>query len=136
MNLTRPAAIWDSKPDAPNCGAAAVRERRSAPNKGEDPMIVSSVRARIAKDTQGALQWSEAIAKYVAQKTGGEVEVLVRIGATQDVVWLQRFPDLAAFEKAEEKVQSDAGYWKRIKEAETKGFFDVLNVEAGIWRGL
>jgi hypothetical protein len=95
-------------------------------------MIVSSVRARIAKDPQGAREWAQAIAKYVTQKTRGEVEVLIRIGATQDVVWLQRFPDLAAFEKAQEMVQSDAGYWKRIKEAETKGFFDVPNLEAGI----
>jgi hypothetical protein len=99
-------------------------------------MIVSSVRARIAKDTQGALQWSQAIAKYVAQKTGGEVQVLARMGATQDIVWLQQFPDLAALQKAQEKVQSDAGYWERIKEAETKGFFDLPNVEAGFWRAL
>jgi hypothetical protein len=57
-------------------------------------MIVSSIRARIAKDTPGALAWANEVAEFVKKKTGNEIEVLMRIGATQDIVWLQRFPDL------------------------------------------
>lgn len=99
-------------------------------------MIVSSVRARVAKDVPGALGWAQEIAKFVQKKTGNEVEVLARTGATQDIVWLQRFQDLASYEKGQESIQSDPEYWKRIKEAESKGLFDVPKVEAGIWRKL
>ncbi len=99
-------------------------------------MIVSSVRARIAKDTPGALEWAQGIAEFVKKKTGNEIEVLVRVGATQDVVWLQRFPDLSAYEKSLEAVQSDPDYHARVKAAQDKGFFDTPNVEAGIWRQL
>ncbi|UCE85592.1 MAG: NIPSNAP family protein [Deltaproteobacteria bacterium] len=99
-------------------------------------MIVSSVRARIVKDTPGALAWANEVAEYVKKKTGNEIEVLVRIGATQDVVWLQRFPDLSAYEKSSETVQSDPDYHARVKKAQDKGFFDSPSVEAGIWRSL
>jgi hypothetical protein len=97
-------------------------------------MIVSSVRACIVKDTPGALEWAHAIAAYVKKKTGNEVEVLVRMGATQDVVWLQRFSDLAAYGKSLDAIQSDPGYQSRVKAAQNKGFFDAPSVEAGIWR--
>jgi hypothetical protein len=97
-------------------------------------MIVSSVRARIVKDNPGALEWAHAIAAYVKKKTGNEVEVLVRIGATQDVVWLSRHADLGAFEKWLEAMQSDPEYHSRIKAVEDKGLFDALSLEAGIWR--
>lgn len=99
-------------------------------------MIISSVRARVAKDVPGALGWAQEIAKFVQKKTGNEVEVLARTGATQDIVWLQRFQDLASYEKFAEAVQSDPEYWKRIKQAEDKGLFDLPNVESGIWRKL
>lgn len=99
-------------------------------------MIVSSIRARIATDSVGALAWSQSIAQFVQKKTGNEVEVLSRVGATADIVWLQRFPDLAAYEKSQEAVQSDPDYQARIKEAEANGYFDTPNVEAGIWRQL
>ncbi len=99
-------------------------------------MIVSSVRARIATDSAGALEWSQSMAEFVRKKTGNEIEVLARLGATADIVWLQRFPDLAAYEKSQEAVQSDPDYQARIKEAEAKGFFDTPNVESGIWRQL
>jgi hypothetical protein len=97
-------------------------------------MIVSSVRARIVKDTPGAVEWSHGIAAFVKRKTGNEVEVLVRIGATQDVVWLQRFPDLGAYGKSLEAIQSDPEYHAQVKAAQDKGYFDNLSVEAGIWR--
>jgi hypothetical protein len=97
-------------------------------------MIVSSVRARIVKDTPGALEWANAIGAYVKKKTGNEVEVLVRIGATQDVVWLSRHSNLAAFEKWQETIQSDPEYHSRIKAVQDKGLFDALSIEAGIWR--
>ena len=99
-------------------------------------MIISSVRARVAKDIPGALAWAQEIATFVQKKTGNEVEVLARTGATQDIVWLQRFQDLAAYEKAQEAIQSDPDYWAQIKQAEDKGLFDVPNVESGIWRKL
>ena len=99
-------------------------------------MIVASVRARVAKDPPGALEWAREIAKFVQKKTGNEVEVLARTGATQDIVWLQRFQDLASYEKGQEAIQADPEYWKRIRQAEDKGLFDVPNVEAGIWRKL
>jgi len=99
-------------------------------------MIVSSVRARIVKDTPGALEWAHGIAAFVKSKTGNEVEVLVRVGATQDVVWLQRFPDLAAYGKGLEVMQADPGYQAQIKTAQDKGWYDGLTVEAGIWRQL
>ena len=99
-------------------------------------MIVSSVRARIATKSAEALEWSQSIAEFVKKKTGNEVEVLARMGATQDIVWLQRFQDLAAYEKSQESVQSDPEYQAQIKTAEAKGFFDTLNIEAGIWRQL
>ncbi len=63
-------------------------------------MIIASVRARVTKDIPGALGWAQDIAAFVQKKTGNEVEVLARTGATQDIVWLQRFQDLAAYEKA------------------------------------
>ena len=97
-------------------------------------MIVSSVRARIVKDTPSALEWANAIGAYVKKKTGNEVEVLVRIGATQDVVWLSRHSNLAAFEKWLEALQSDPEYHSQIRAVEDKGLFDALSVEAGIWR--
>ncbi len=99
-------------------------------------MIVSSIRARIVKDTPGALAWANEIAEFVKKKTGNEIEVLVRVGATQDIVWLQRFPDLSAYEKSFESIQSDPDYQAKVKKAQNKGFFDSPNVEAGIWRSL
>ena len=99
-------------------------------------MIVSSTTARIAKDAPGALEWAHEIAAFVKKKTGNEIEVLARVGATQDVVWLQRFQDLSAYEKSQEAVQSDPEYQKKVREAQDKGFFDGPNVEAGIWRQL
>ena len=99
-------------------------------------MIVSSVRARIVKDGPGALGWAQGIAAFVNKKTGNQVEVLARIGATQDIVWLQRFPDLSAYEKSQEAVQSDPAYQAQVKEAQDKGFFDAPTIEAGIWRQL
>src|SRR5262245_47232917 len=99
-------------------------------------MIVSSVRARIVKDTPGALEWAHAIAAYVKKKTGNEVEVLIRIGATQDVVWLQRFSDLAAYGKSLDVMQSDPEYHAQIKAVQDKGLFDAASVEGGIWRVL
>ena len=97
-------------------------------------MYISSVRARISKDPPGALAWAQGIAKFVQKKTGIEVQTLVRVGATQDIVWLSRYPGLAAYEKSLEQMQSDAEYWAYLKDAEAKGFFDTPNVEAGIWR--
>jgi hypothetical protein len=97
-------------------------------------MIVSSVRARIVKDTPGALEWAHSIGALVKKRTGNEVEVLVRVGATQDVVWLQRFSDLASYGKSLEAIQSDLEYQAQVKTAQDKGFFDGPSVEAGIWR--
>jgi len=99
-------------------------------------MYVSSVRARISKDPAGALAWAQGIAKVVQKKTGTEVQTFVRVGATQDVVWLSKHASLAAYEKALDQMQSDAEYWAYVKEAESKGFFDTPNLEAGIWRQL
>ena len=99
-------------------------------------MIVSSVRARIVKDAPGALEWAHEIAAFIKKKTGNDVEVLVRMGATQDIVWLQRFQDLSAYEKSLEAVQSDPDYQARVKKAQSREFFDSPNVEAGIWRQL
>jgi hypothetical protein len=97
-------------------------------------MIISSVRARIAKDTPGALAWAREIAAYIQEKTGNKIEVLARMGATQDIVWLQRFPDLAAYEKSLTAVEADPGYQKRVKDVQDKNFFDTPSIEAGIWR--
>jgi hypothetical protein len=97
-------------------------------------MIVSSVRARIVKDTPGALEWAHSIGAFVKKRTGNEVEVLERVGATQDVVWLQRFSDLASYGKSLEIIQSDPEYQAQVKAAQDKGFFDSPSVEAGIWR--
>lgn len=97
-------------------------------------MIVSSVRARIVKDTPGALEWAHGVAAFVKRKTARDIEVLVRIGATQDVVWLQRFADLGAYEKAMQSMQADPEYHAQVKAAQDKGYFDGLTIEAGIWR--
>ena len=97
-------------------------------------MIVFSIRARIVKDTPGALEWAHSIAAFVKKKTGTDVEVLVRIGATQDVVWLSRYANLAAYEKGAEAIQSDAEYHAQVKKIEDKGYFDQATVEAGLWR--
>ena len=99
-------------------------------------MIVSSMKVRIVKDAPGALEWAHEIAAFVKKKTKNDVEVLVRMGATQDIVWLQRFQDLSAYEKALDAVQSDPDYQARVKQAQSKEFFDSPNVEAGIWRQL
>jgi hypothetical protein len=99
-------------------------------------MIVSSVRARIVKDTPGALEWAHSIAAFIKKKTGNDLEVLVRVGATQDVVWLSRFTDLAAYDKSTMAVQADPEYQSRVKAAQDKGYFDGPTLEAGIWRAL
>ena len=99
-------------------------------------MIVSSFRARIVKDTQGALEFAHSIGALIKKKTGNDLEVLVRMGATQDVVWLQRFSDLAAYEKSMQAVQADPDYQARVKVAQDKGYFDGATLEAGIWRQL
>ena len=99
-------------------------------------MIVSSTRARIVKDGPGALAWANEIAEFVKKKTGNEVEVLARIGATNDIVWLQRFQDLGAYEKAQEQIESDPEYQTRIKKVQDQGLFDGPSIEAGIWRTL
>ena len=99
-------------------------------------MIISSVMARIVKDTPGALEWAHATAAFVKRKTGNEVEVLVRMGSTQDVVWLQRFPDLAAYGKGMETMQGDPEYQAQVRGAQDKGYFDGATVESGIWRQL
>ncbi len=99
-------------------------------------MYIASFRARISKDPAGAMAWAQGIAKFVHKKTGIEVQTLARVGATQDIVWLQRFPSLAAYEKSLEQMQSDTEYWTYVKDAEAKGFFDTPNLEAGIWREL
>jgi hypothetical protein len=72
----------------------------------------------------------------VKKKTGNEVEVLVRVGATQDVVWLQRFADLAAYGKAMDAMQLDPEYNAQIRVAQERGYFESATVEAGIWRQL
>lgn len=97
-------------------------------------MIIASVMARIVKDTPGALEWAHGIAALVKRKTGNDVEVLVRMGATQDVVWLQRFQDLAAYGKGMEAMQADPEYQASVKGAQDKGYFDVATLESGIWR--
>ena len=51
-------------------------------------------------------------------------------------VWLQRFPDLSAYEKSQESVQSDPAYQALVKTAQDNGYFDGPTVEAGIWRQL
>jgi hypothetical protein len=56
------------------------------------------------------------------------------MGATQDIVWLQRFQDLSAYEKSLEAVRSDPDYQARVKKAQSREFFDFPNIEAGIWR--
>ncbi len=99
-------------------------------------MIVSSMKVRIVKDAPGAVEWAHEIAAFVKNKTGNEVEVLVRMGATQDIVWLQRFQDLSAYDKTLQEVRSDPDYQARVKKAQSKEFFDSPNVEAGIWRQL
>ena len=68
---------------------------------------------RISRDVPGAFAWAQGIAVVVKKKTGNEVEVLARTGGTQDIAWLQRFPDLAAYEKAQETIWSDPDYQKR-----------------------
>ena len=99
-------------------------------------MIVSSIRARIAKDAPAALAWAHEIAAFVKKKTGNDIEVLARVGGTQDIVWLQRFQDLSAYEKSTAAVQSDPEYQAKVKAVQDKGLFDGPNIEAGIWRQL
>jgi hypothetical protein len=57
-------------------------------------------------------------------------------GATQDVVWLQRFSDLASYGESLEAILSDSEYQAQVKAVQEKGFFDGSSVEAGIWRVL
>jgi len=97
-------------------------------------MIVSTVKARIVKNPPGALEWAHEMATFVKNKTGNDVEVLVRMGATQDIVWLQRHQDISAYEKSFLAVQSDPDYQARVKQAQSKDYFDTVTVEAGIWR--
>jgi len=99
-------------------------------------MIVSSVRARIVRDTPAALLWAQEIADWVKGKTGSEVEVMVRIGATQDVVWSQRFADLAAYGENLDAIQADPEYHAKVHAAQDAGLFAAGSVEGGIWRVL
>ena len=92
------------------------------------------MKVRIVKDAPGALEWAHEIAAFVKNKTGNEVEVLVRMGATQDIVWLQRFQDLSAYEQSRQAVQPDPDYQARDKNSQSKEFFDSPYIEAGIWR--
>src|SRR5881296_675800 len=101
----RSSCVLDRKIPRAQGGAQLDREERQV-GEGESlarfpvmgrvkrrpTMFVSSVRARISKDPAGAVAWAVGIAKVVQKKTGVEVQTLARVGATQDIVWLQQFP--------------------------------------------
>jgi hypothetical protein len=99
-------------------------------------MIAATFRARVIKDPPDALAWAAAIGALVKKKAGVDMEVLVRMGATQDIVWSQRYADLASYGKALEAIQADPEYQAQVKVAQDKGFFDLTTLEAGIWRVL
>ena len=114
--------------------------RRTATNQlswydGRRSQAISEAVFELLADSD-AITDASSIEQIFESSPGNDIEVLVRMGATQDIVWLQRFQDLSAYEKSLEAVQSDPDYQARVKNAQSKEFFDSPNVEAGIWRQL
>lgn len=99
-------------------------------------MIGAGATIRVLKSTRAALKWSEELSSYVRDQHGVELECWSRIGAAQEIVWFARYPDLSAYEKQREVILTDDKYWKKIKEAEDAGFFDMTSFEQHIWQKL
>ncbi len=97
-------------------------------------MIMYSIRARVARIGPDAPIWAHQIAELVSRKTGVATEVVGRIGGFQDFVWLTRYEDFAAFDKAQAMLLADADYNAMLNTAREQGLFDTVNVEAALWR--
>jgi hypothetical protein len=102
----------------------------------EKPMVGAGVTLRILKNAPAALKWSEEIASYIRDKHGLELECWSRIGATREVIWFARHPDLSSVEKFREALFADQAYWQKVKKAETEGFFDMTSFEEMLFQKL
>ena len=97
-------------------------------------MIIFSTRARVAGALPEAVAWAAEVAQIVTKATGTPIEVAVRAGGHNDIIWLSRLDNLAAVEKLMEKVQGDANYHAALRAVHEKGLFDTVSVEQGFWR--
>ena len=98
-------------------------------------MILYSVRARVAKLGPEPAQWANQVAGLVSKLTGETTEVAARLGGAQDIIWVSRYKDFAAFEKAQSVVQN-AEYQGLLKIAEDRGLFVTGSAETAIWQTL
>lgn len=99
-------------------------------------MIIFSTRARVAGTLPAAVAWAGEVAQIVAKATGVSIEVAVRAGGHNDIIWIVRLDNMAAVEKLMEQVQGDANYQAALNTAQQKGLFDTVNVEQAFWRTL
>ncbi len=60
-------------------------------------MILSSVRARVTGAGPETVAWAKQVADLVSKKTGATAEVAARISGHQDLIWVTRYEDLAAY---------------------------------------
>ena len=97
-------------------------------------MILYSIRARLTGSGPEAIAWAHQVAELSKKITGINVEVASRIGGGQDFIWVSRYDNLAAFEKATDAVLGNADYQVLLKTVREKALFDIGSVETALWR--
>lgn len=97
-------------------------------------MIIFSTRARVAGALPDAVAWAAEVAQIVTKASGTPIEVAVRAGGHNDIIWVSRLDNMAAVEKLMEQVQGDASYLAAIRKAQEKNLFDSVSVEQAFWR--
>jgi hypothetical protein len=102
----------------------------------EEPMIIFSTRARVAGTLPDAVAWAAEVAQIVTKTTGVTIEVAVRVGGHNDIIWVSRLDDMAAVEKMMGQVQGDANYHAALRSAQEKHLFESVSVEQAFWRTL
>jgi len=90
---------------------------------------------RIAKDPLAAIAFAVEITNYIKRKHNDTITCWARVGGPAgEIVWQTQFPDMAALQKFQEKLQGDQEYWTKVKGAE--GLFDVASFVDGVWNQL
>jgi hypothetical protein len=96
---------------------------------------------RTAKISNGkfmeAVSWAKEMSGYVEKKTGLKVDTwLDSFGNVGTIRWSIDTTDLAAVEKAQSVILTDADYWKSIAKASTNQLFIDGETEDHVFRSL
>ena len=96
-------------------------------------MLIFSIRSRVAQLGIEAPAWAHEMAELVSKKNGITTSVATRIGGAAEIIWVTRYDDFAAFEKAQ-AIQTDPDYLAKLKQATDAGLFLPGSVESALWR--